>query len=92
VTGLTERSDHAWDLAIFTEHPSVHDHGEMPAERARIRQCRRLLTTCWLLMLLPCGLSHPAHSAKCDRFTTPTLVPRGLRADPVDLTRRATCS
>jgi hypothetical protein len=104
VTGLTERSDRAWKLAILTEHLSVHDPGEMAAElalghvgtgaaeRARIRQCQRLLATCWLRMLLPCGLSHPAHSAKCGCSTTPTLAPRGLRADPVDLTRRATCS
>jgi hypothetical protein len=89
VTRLTECSNRAWKLAIFPAHPSVHDHGEVPAElafgyvgtgaaeRARIRQCRRLLATCWLLMLLPRSLSHPAHSAKYGRSTTPTLADPG---------------
>jgi aminoglycoside phosphotransferase len=64
------RSDRAWELAIFTEHLSVHGHGQVPAdlalghfetpaaERARIHQYRRLLATFWLLMLLPGGPSH----------------------------------
>jgi aminoglycoside phosphotransferase len=64
------RSDLAWELAIFTEHLSVHGHGQVPAElalghfetgaaeRARIRDYRRLLATFWLLMLLPGGPSH----------------------------------
>ncbi len=64
------RSDRAWELAIFTEHLSVHGHGQVPAElalshfgtgtaeRARIREYRRLLATFWLLMLLPGGPSH----------------------------------
>jgi aminoglycoside phosphotransferase (APT) family kinase protein len=59
------RSDRAWELAIFTEHLSVHRCGQVPAnlalghfdtgaaERARIREYRRLLATFWLLMLLP---------------------------------------
>jgi Ser/Thr protein kinase RdoA (MazF antagonist) len=61
------RSDRAWELAIFTEHLSVHGHGQVSAdlalghfateaaERARIREYRRLLATFWLLMLLPGG-------------------------------------
>lgn len=64
------RSDRAWELAIFTEHLSVHGRGQVPAElalghfatgaaeRARIREYRRLLATFWLLMLLPGGPSH----------------------------------
>lgn len=64
------RSDRAWELAIFTEHLSVHGPGQVPAdlalghfdtgtaERARIRDYRRLLATFWLLMLLPGGPSH----------------------------------
>jgi thiamine kinase-like enzyme len=64
------RSDRAWELAIFTEHLSVHGHGQVAAElalghfdtgaaqQARIRQYRRLLATFWLLMLLPGGPSH----------------------------------
>jgi Ser/Thr protein kinase RdoA (MazF antagonist) len=64
------RSDRAWELAIFTEHLSVHGHGQVaaglalsyfdtgPAERMRIREYRRLLATFWLLMLLPGGPSH----------------------------------
>lgn len=64
------RSERAWDLAIFTEHLSVHGDGEVPAEvalgyfetgtdeRVGIRACRRLLATFWLLMLLPGGPSH----------------------------------
>lgn len=61
------RSDRAWELAIFTEHLSVHGRGQVPAqlalghfeteaaERARILEYRRLLATFWLLMLLPGG-------------------------------------
>ena len=61
------RSDRAWELAIFTEHLSVHGHGQVSAdlalghfateaaERARICEYRRLLATFWLLMLLPGG-------------------------------------
>jgi hypothetical protein len=57
-------------LAIFTEHVSVHGRGQVPAElalghfpidaaeRARIREYRRLLATFWLLMLLPGGPSY----------------------------------
>ncbi len=64
------RSDRAWELAIFTEHLSVHGPGQIPAElalshfeatageRVRIREYRRLLATFWLLMLLPGGPSH----------------------------------
>jgi aminoglycoside phosphotransferase len=64
------RSDRAWELAIFTEHLSVHGHGQVAAEQAlshfdtgaaeqaRIREYRRLLATFWLLMLLPGGPSH----------------------------------
>jgi aminoglycoside phosphotransferase len=64
------RSDRAWELAIFTEHLSVHGCGQVPAElaldhfgtgtaeRARIHEYRRLLATFWLLMLLPGGPSH----------------------------------
>lgn len=64
------RSDRAWELAIFTEHLSVHGRSQVPAElalghfgisaaeRARILQYRRLLATFWLLMLLPGGPSH----------------------------------
>jgi Ser/Thr protein kinase RdoA (MazF antagonist) len=64
------RSDRAWELAIFTEHLSVHGRGQVPAdlvlghfetgaaERADIREYRRLLATFWLLMLLPGGPSH----------------------------------
>jgi thiamine kinase-like enzyme len=69
------RSDRAWELAIFTEHLSVHGHGQVPAElalghfetaaaeRARIREYRRLLATFWLLMLLPGGPSHRRNPA-----------------------------
>ena len=64
------RSDRAWELAIFTEHLSVHGRGQVPAElalghfetaaaeRARIREYRCLLATFWLLMLIPGGPSH----------------------------------
>jgi aminoglycoside phosphotransferase len=64
------RSDRAWEVAIFTEHLSVHGRGQVPAglvlghfesgtaERARIHEYRRLLATFWLLMLLPGGPSH----------------------------------
>jgi aminoglycoside phosphotransferase len=64
------RSDRAWELAIFTEHLSVHGRGQVSAdlalghfdtgtaERARIGEYRRLLATFWLLMLLPGGPSH----------------------------------
>jgi aminoglycoside phosphotransferase (APT) family kinase protein len=64
------RSDRPWELAIFTEHLSVHGRGQVPAElalghfdtgaaeRAHIREYRRLLATFWLLMLLPGGPSH----------------------------------
>lgn len=64
------RSDRAWELAIFTEHLSVHGRGQVPAElalshfdtgtaeRARTGEYRRLLATFWLLMLLPGGPSH----------------------------------
>ena len=67
------RSDRAWELAIFTEHLSVHGRGQVPAElalghfdtgaaeRARIHEYRRLLATFWLLMLLPGGPSRRRH-------------------------------
>jgi thiamine kinase-like enzyme len=69
------RSDRAWELAIFTEHLSVHGRGQVPAElalghfetsaaeRARIGEYRRLLATFWLLMLLPGGPSHQRNPA-----------------------------
>ena len=72
------RSDRAWELAIFTEHLSVHGRGQVPAElalghfatgaaeRARIREYRRLLVTFWLLKLLPVprtGAIRPARSS-----------------------------
>ena len=69
------RSDRAWELAIFTEHLSVHGRGQVAAElalghfatgtaeRARIREYRRLLATFWLLMLLPGGPSHRRNPA-----------------------------
>lgn len=69
------RSDRAWELAIFTEHLSVHGRGQVPAElalghfetsaaeRARIREYRRLLAAFWLLMLLPGGPSHQRNPA-----------------------------
>jgi thiamine kinase-like enzyme len=69
------RSDRAWELAIFTEHLSVHSHGQVPAElalshfdtaaaeQARIYEYRRLLATFWLLMLLPGGPSHQRNPA-----------------------------
>jgi Ser/Thr protein kinase RdoA (MazF antagonist) len=64
------RSERAWELAIFTEHLSVHGDGGVPAEvalgyfetgtteRVGIRAYRRLLATFWLMMLLPGGPSH----------------------------------
>lgn len=68
------RSDRAWELAIFTEHLSVHGRGQVPAElalghfettaaeRARIREYRRLLATA--------NWEDAASQAGCVKFDT----------------------
>jgi hypothetical protein len=63
-------SDRAFELAVLVEHISAWSEAGLPAdeflalfdltvaERARVRECRRLAALFWLMMLLPGGPAH----------------------------------